>query len=406
VTGRRTSYAASLTVAVVLLGLAVATAVGFFAVLQANERVTAARALTVVHLDLEQAIAAEAAAEAGYRRAPSPEARVAFRDAVEDVDEAIAAIPAERQGRALPLPSLLSRLNEQYVAGVSRTLDAPPEELVEDAVAGPALASMQELVLDEVSMHLGQAVAATDAQKVVLRWLAVVLPAVFLLAFALLGFGLRRMLVDQRRLRREAAHSRTLAETDFLTGLSNRSHLEVVMTDVLGAPHTPGALLYLDLDRFKPVNDQLGHHAGDQVLVEVARRLQETVSTGSTVARIGGDEFVVVLPGCRTPDRVAARIVEAVAAPIRIGEDEVSVGTSIGIAAFPDVASDLGVLLEAADAALYQAKRTGSRGVLRAERGQPAVPTSSVTARTGPQAPAAVAPRTATSTPSPTWCPT
>ncbi len=372
-TGRRTSYAASLTVAVVLLGLAVATTVGFFAVMQANERVTAARGLVVLHLDLDQAIAAEAAAEAGYRRAPSPEARVAFHRAVGDFEDAVADIPAGRQRSGTPLPSLLNRLNQQYGAEVRRTLDAPPEELTEDVVAGPALRSMQELVLDEVSMHRGRSIAATEAQRIILRWLAIVLPAVFLLAFALLGFVLRRMLADQRRLRVEAAHSRTLAQTDFLTGLSNRSHLEVVMNDVLGAPHTTGALLYLDLDRFKPVNDLLGHHAGDIVLVEIARRLQESVRAGATVARIGGDEFAVVLPGCQTPDQVAARIAEAVEAPIQIGDEQVSVGTSIGIAAFPDVAGDLAGLLAAADAALYQAKRTGRRRVGRARRPEPAV---------------------------------
>jgi diguanylate cyclase (GGDEF)-like protein len=191
---------------------------------------------------------------------------------------------------------------------------------------------------------------------------------VFLMAFVLLGLGLRRMLLDHRRLHQEAAHSRTLAQTDFLTGLSNRSHLEVVVTELLSRPVTPGALLYLDLDRFKPVNDVHGHHAGDLVLAEVARRLQETVRAGATVARIGGDEFVVVLPECTAPRRVAARLVDAVEAPIDVEGRLLSVGTSVGIAAFPDVASDLDGLLRAADAALYEAKRAGRRGIVRARR--------------------------------------
>ena len=392
-TGRRTSYAASLTVAVVLLGLAVATAVGFFAIMQANERVTATRAHVVRHLDLEQAIAAEAAAEAGYRRAPSPMARIVFQHAVHEVEDAIAEIPHERDGRPLALPVELRSLNERYVAEVLRTLDVRRTGIVVDR-AGPALLEMQRLVDREVVAYRSISVAATEAQKVILRWLAVVLPTVFLLAFALLGFVLRRMLVDQRRLRVEAARSRSLAATDPLTGLANRSHLEAVMKDVLARPRTPGALLYLDLDRFKPVNDRLGHHAGDLVLVEVARRLQQTVRAGATVARVGGDEFVVVLPECTTPRLVATRIVEAVEAPIVVEGELVAVGTSVGIATFPDIASDFTGLLQAADAALYQAKRTGRRGIVRAVPAHPLAASGLVAAST------------ATSTPAPTWCPT
>ncbi|HET6562256.1 MAG TPA: GGDEF domain-containing protein [Marmoricola sp.] len=404
-TGRRTAYAASLSVALVLLGLAVATAVGILAIMQANQRVTDSRALITAHLAVERAVAAEAAAEAGYRRAPSHRARALFERGVVEVHEAVDGIPTERDGDELKLPSLLTSLNARYVGEVRRTLDTPARDLGEDIVAGPALQSMQELLDDEVTWHRAEARRATEAQEVVLRWLAIVLPAVFLLAFALLGFGLRRMLLDQRRLRIEAAHSRSLAATDPLTGLANRSHLEVVMKDVLARPRTPGALLYLDLDRFKPVNDLLGHHAGDLVLVEVARRLRETVRAGATVARIGGDEFVVVLPECATPRRVATRIVEAIEAPIEIDGHEVSVGTSIGIAVFPGLATELTGLLQAADAALYDAKRAGRGGIVRAAP-QPAASTSSVTTARGFHAPPAVAATIATSTSGSGWCST
>ena len=100
---------------------------------------------------------------------------------------------------------MLASLNQRYVGEVRRTFDAPAGVVDEDLVAGPALASMQELLDDEVSLHRAAARTASEAQAVVLRWLALVLPAVFLLSFALLGFGLRRMLQDHKRLRVEAA---------------------------------------------------------------------------------------------------------------------------------------------------------------------------------------------------------
>ena len=115
---------------------------------------------------------------------------------------------------------------------------------------------------------------------------------------------------------------------------------------------------------------------------------------GATVARVGGDEFVVVLPECTTPRLVATRIVEAVEAPIVVEGELVAVGTSVGIATFPDIASDFTGLLQAADAALYQAKRTGRRGIVRAVPAHPLAASGLVAAST------------ATSPPAPTWCPT
>ena len=150
--------------------------------------------------------------------------------------------------------------------------------------------------------------------------------------------------------------------------MENSAPVSVMRKRAMPWTETPGAVLYLDLDRFKPVNDELGHHAGDLVLVEVARRLRESVRAGATVARVGGDEFVVVLPDCTTPRPVAARIAEAVQAPIRVEGTQVSVGTSIGFAVFPEVASTLDELLHAADAALYEVKRNGRGGIARARR--------------------------------------
>jgi len=156
-----------------------------------------------------------------------------------------------------------------------------------------------------------------------------------------------------------------VAHHDSLTGLPNR----LLFGDRLGqavrmARRNNGsfAMLYLDLDRFKPVNDTLGHGAGDELLVSVARRIQNLVRDSDTVARVGGDEFALLLldiAGRGQAEVVAAKITAALVAPFRIesaGQD-VTVGTSIGIAIFPTDALDADALVKAADAAMYDAKQ-------------------------------------------------
>ena len=118
---------------------------------------------------------------------------------------------------------------------------------------------------------------------------------------------------------------------------------------------TGGALLYLDLDDFKLVNDTLGHEAGDQMLTVVGQRLRAAVKESDTVARIGGDEFTVVLrelPDAATAGKVAQRILEALAAPIWLGGEGRRLGVSVGIAAFPADGLDCDELLRRADAAM------------------------------------------------------
>ena len=137
-----------------------------------------------------------------------------------------------------------------------------------------------------------------------------------------------------------------------------RELLELALVDAarLGAPL---ALLYLDLDGFKAVNDLHGHDAGDRVLIEVARRLQAGLRQGDAVARIGGDEFVALLPRC---DGTAARsIVEALqtrlALPYEVAHATLRVGASIGAAAYPADAQQVDTLMARADAAMYAEKR-------------------------------------------------
>jgi diguanylate cyclase (GGDEF)-like protein len=179
------------------------------------------------------------------------------------------------------------------------------------------------------------------------------------------------LIVDSAEMRQAAqAHVAQLSHQAFhdsLTGLPNRSELRTRASETVQLAAVTGertALLMLDLNGFKEVNDTAGHHAGDVLLQRVARRLLGAVRDGDVVARLGGDEFAVLLtrdPDATVAERVAQRIVERLAEPFDIDGTEVRIGGSVGIALFPDDAREFDPLMRAADAAMYEAKRETKR---------------------------------------------
>ena len=158
-----------------------------------------------------------------------------------------------------------------------------------------------------------------------------------------------------------------LAQHDHLTDLPNRVLLHDRLSLALASlrDNERGAVLFIDLDHFKHINDSLGHPAGDHVLKEVARRLREVIRPDDTVSRQGGDEFVILLNRIRyqrDAARVAEKIIAAIEQVIPFDKRELHISSSIGIAIFPDDSRDAKTLMKQADTALYHAKKSG-RGV-------------------------------------------
>lgn len=171
--------------------------------------------------------------------------------------------------------------------------------------------------------------------------------------------------VDVSDLKQTEEKAHFLALHDVLTGLKNRAfvHQEFqAQLDVARIRDDSVGLLFIDVDRFKNINDSLGHAVGDELLIEVSRRLQASVRDGDIVARAGGDEFLVLLKNAKRRARinsVARRIQKELSRPVTVNARELQVTASIGVSIFPDDGTDIDTLMKNADLALYQAKDHG-----------------------------------------------
>lgn len=226
-------------------------------------------------------------------------------------------------------------------------------------------------LLARAASELAQATVASaqdgiDALNRRLLLVGTAVAGIALTAGVLLWHRLNQGLARSRRHFLDAEERiQRLASRDLLTGLSNRAALHDAMHRAMHRARRDGrplALLMIDLDRFKPINDQHGHMVGDVVLKKVASRLRRCLQGSEVMARYGGDEFVVVVPEGRNPllaQVIAERIVRVLSRPMTLGQLTVSVGASIGVARYPADASSGDELLRKADSALYRAKGEG-----------------------------------------------
>ncbi len=184
--------------------------------------------------------------------------------------------------------------------------------------------------------------------------------ALFLVTGLMTGLAssFNKQLWAQRRVSHQAQY-------DVLTGLLNRKSFEetlAAMIETAKGRDTLLAVLFIDLDKFKQVNDVYGHDMGDELLKAVARQLRSTVRDGDAVARLGGDEFMIVLNGLREPESatvVADKIVKALSTPFRIRGKELHISASVGISLFPDDGRDVEALVKSADTTMYAVKGSG-----------------------------------------------
>lgn len=209
------------------------------------------------------------------------------------------------------------------------------------AYGGPAKSARQDIKLEEMSF-IGALLSA---------------------ALGVLALVNRKLLLREHKQRKAAEHEAT---TDMLTGIANRRHFMRAADERLAEGRRRGwdcAILLIDLDRFKPVNDTYGHAAGDAVLTVVARRLEQELPVQHVAGRLGGDEFGIVL-GPDSDLRIAAcvaQIGEAIGKPIAFSGKAIQIGASIGAALSPEDGGNASALIAAADLRMYQRKRGGRR---------------------------------------------
>lgn len=212
------------------------------------------------------------------------------------------------------------------------------------------------LAANDVTLHIFQVSSLIE----MVMWLVV------------MGLRVDSLRVAAEQVRRDSERLRHLADTDALTGLLNRRGLQAVVTSALKSVRDDRlmGLFLIDLDGFKPINDRYGHHAGDTVLIEVANRLSGQVRSTDSVARTGGDEFVVIvgeLPDAATAQRVGEKLMQALLTPMTVNAEECRVGATIGYTLAPLDGQGIESLLARADRAMYAGKQAGKGQLQRAQ---------------------------------------
>jgi diguanylate cyclase (GGDEF)-like protein len=367
---RRRSLMTTAALASVLLALGAFTMQGNVQTSRATDAQSQALALDTLFSEARHAVALQEVHVRHYQVEPAVAVRTRFATEASMVTNALRRASRANNGQAKADAARLLAEQEAYRNIADRLFDAiadrdPSVPQLDRLQATPAFYTLQQDI-DTVarSYHATaerQAAQLRDAQQRMLIGTG----AGFTLGLGLLGMIWRLVLGYQRRLAEHADASQHLAMHDALTGLPNRTLFDQKLRSALDAArHAPDrqvALLIVDLNEFKNVNDTLGHQAGDELLVSVAQRLRDTAREFDIVARFGGDEFAVLLPdipNLSAAEAVAKRMAYALRQDFRLSAGPAAVSGSIGLAIGP-VAGEAEELVRHADAAMYRAKSSG-----------------------------------------------
>ena len=310
-------------------------------------------------------VTTEESLEHKYRLEPRPEVRVRFERAAQSLDAAVQYLNQHGDEADRRPVRTLTTDHRRYVQAVRQEFAAV------DAGDQRRVAAIEEdngRLFDKIAAQVEEGAAqerdeTLEGLGALRRHVVVATPIIFGAGLGLLVIFCVVLVGYQRRTERQALH-------DGLTGLPNRTLLRDRTGQAIRQADrelVPAALALIDLDRFKEVNDTLGHHYGDQLLVQVGLRLQATLRAVDTVARLGGDEFAVLLPRIETAEgavTVAKKLQAALEEPFVLEGLSVDVEASIGLALYPEHGNDPEELLQHADIAMYVAKDTHAGFVL------------------------------------------
>ena len=344
----RTVVVTGCVLAAVLALLATIGYVGFGRLRQTIDDVGDASMRLQAYQSVQRALADEAVAEAAYRRTPSETTQAEVIGTLASLDAAAARIRDIGDSEDKQRVDQLVGLNHQYAREVVTTEGA--------SQAGSTLQAMQGIVDDGVQTHAADLQIATDRQRHQFTNMAWRAPLALLLSFGAVALCWVLLVAYGRRAAARAEASEQLALRDPLTGLGNRRAFDRLLTPELARAHPDAAVLLVDLDGFKAINDTWGHDVGDEVLKAVADRLRQTARGSDFVARIGGDEFAVLARPALHAETLRERLQDAISKPLQLKQQVLHPSASVGWAPVTRGATQEDLLREA-DRGLYQQKR-------------------------------------------------